>query len=103
MHSYPKWNLAEPDLWRENNVAQQAQWDEFIKAMNSGEVIEIDEAMFDYWLEVLPPIYMGRAVTVAGQTRRLSFGFAEGYDYITAFWRDGGRFFCARTEEMNHG
>ena len=102
IHKHPQWNASDPDRWRENNVAQQAQWDEFIKALHSDEVTEIDEEMYLYWLEVLPPIYMGRVVRIKGISRRVNFGFAEGYDNITAFWRDGGRFFCARTEEMNN-
>jgi len=30
-------------------------WNDFIAAMHSGEVVEIDEEMYFYWLEVLPP------------------------------------------------
>lgn len=105
IHNYPKWNESDLDRWRENNIVQQLQWDEFIKAMNSSEVVEMDEEMWMYWLEVLPPIYMNRRVEVAGKPRR-AFGFAEGTDFITAFWREGEfpvRFFCCRTAEMNCG
>jgi hypothetical protein len=100
-------------------------WDEFIKAMHSGQVFECDEEMYYYWLEVLPPAYMGKNVVLPdGQKVRAHFGFAEGADYITAFWMigserlverpEGGvlcsihraaspesRFFGCRTNEMN--
>src|SRR5207237_9113196 len=34
--------------------ATSAEWKAFITAKHSGEVVEIDRAMFDYWLNVLP-------------------------------------------------
>jgi hypothetical protein len=76
-------------------------WGEFITAMHSGHRFECDEAMFDYWLEVLPPAWMGRTVTLDGVPIRTSFGFCEGYDFVTAFWKQGGRFFGQRTAIMN--
>jgi hypothetical protein len=83
-------------------IHTRENWDELINAMHSGAVIEIDEEVFDYFLEVLPPAYMGRVVTLpCGETRRVAFGFAEGYEPITAFWSAGGRNFCQRTKEMN--
>ena len=67
------------------------QWTEFINAMNSGEKIEIDEEMYYYWLEVLPP---ARYYDGGG------FGFAEGIDNITKFWREGEVYYCQRTKEI---
>lgn len=78
-----------------------------VDKLQAGDRVEIDVEMFDYWLEVLPPIYMGRAVKLPdGETVRASFGFAEGSERITAFWRvrDNGatRYFAQRTDEINH-
>lgn len=93
-------------------------WQEMIAAMHSGEAIEISEDVFDYFLEVLPPVYMGARRIVGNgagrRERRVSFGFAEGAEPITAFWGEGSnldpsmggdqrRFFCQRTAEMNRG
>ena len=84
-------------------------WAETIAAMHSGERVEISEAVYNYFLEVLPPVYMGRRITLpGGDTRRVAFGFAEGAEPITAFWREGSQdagwsFYCQRTKEMNRG
>jgi hypothetical protein len=80
-----------------------ADWAATIAAMHSHQRIEIDQEVFDYFLEVLPPVYMGRRITLPGGARcHATFGFAEGTEEITAFWREGDRFFCQRTHEMNH-
>ncbi len=41
-------------------------WSETINAMHSGEIIEIGEDVFDYFLEVLPPVYMKRNIALPG-------------------------------------
>jgi hypothetical protein len=46
-------------------------------------ICEVDEETYDYFLEVLPPRWMGRG-----------FAFAEGGDDIRLFWKTGGRFLC---------
>ncbi len=85
-------------------------WAAFIAAMHSGEQFECDQEMYVYWLEVLPPAFMGREVTWPdGQKVKAHFGFAEGEDYITAFWCVGGswwaetgvRYFGRRTNILN--
>jgi hypothetical protein len=79
-------------------------WREFIEAMHSGQPAEIDQELFDYFLDVLPPVYMGRTVKLAtGETVRASFGFAEGAEIITAFYRLGGRLYCCQTTERAKG
>lgn len=80
-------------------------WAEFIKIMRSGEVFECDEEMFYYWLEVLPPVYMGRRVELpSGRIVKASFGFAEGREQVVAFWQEGERYFGCRTNLINpHG
>jgi hypothetical protein len=81
--------------------ADPAAWGEFIEAMHSGERFECDEEMFYYWLEVLPPVWMGRTIEFEGGPVWTTFGFAEGYEPVTAFWREGGRLFGRRTTIMN--
>jgi len=68
------------------------EWKEFIVKMNSGEKVLISEDMYYYWLEVLPPIYVGM---------NWRFGFAEGYDYIVDFWKEDEEFYCKRSNKMN--
>lgn len=77
-------------------------WDAFIAAMHSGQPFECDEEMWYYWLEVLPPAWMRRQVVLPDGTRVLAaFGFAEGAEQVTAFYRKDGRFCGCRTSEMN--
>lgn len=84
-------------------VYTRENWPEMIQAMHSGEVIEIDEAIFDYFLGVLPPVFMHKHMNIGGRLRMVAFGFAEGYEPITAFWQEAGRFYAQRTGEWNRG
>jgi hypothetical protein len=97
----------------------QEQWAEFITAMTSGEVVEVDESMYFYWLEVLPPIFMCRRMTYKPRhsdqevTRVVGFGFAEGQDHITVFWEERepngkdepipARYFCQCSNLISRG
>jgi hypothetical protein len=84
---------------------------EFCEARDTGRMVEVDEELWEYFLEVLPPVHMGYLATVRNATGdgwlqiQASFGFAEGYELVTALWRgrgeQRGRFFCQRTKEMN--
>lgn len=77
-------------------------WQEFLIAMRYGKPVEIDGEMWFYWLEVLPPARGPYEATLpTGQVVRALFGFAEGEECIVAFWRDGQRRFCCRTNELN--
>ena len=88
-----------------------ARWAEFIEAMGSGQKFEVDEEMFDYWLEVLPPVLMCQDILFfpgrKGIPTRVDFGFAEGADYITVFWIEGSgdhkHFYGQRTDKMARG
>ena len=76
--------------------------DTFLKAMHSGETFEMDEDSWDYWLNVLPPVFMHRAIKLMnGDTVSATFGFAEGEEQITAFWRREGRFLGCQTPHWN--
>ena len=87
----------------------QKDWDEFIQVFNSGEKFEIDEKMYFYWLEVLPPVFMNRRIDFRpgheGQKVFADFGFAEGAEEIKIFWKsiDGKRFFGQCTNQLNRG
>lgn len=81
-------------------------WKEFISAFSSGDRFEIDEEMFFYWLEVLPPQFMDQEINYLpgheGHKMRVDFGFAEGSEPITVFWRslDHKKFYGQRTKKM---
>jgi hypothetical protein len=75
----------------------EGAWSRFIEAMHSGEEVEVDEEMYYYWLEALPPVFMYKVI----DGKRYEFGFAEGAEPVTVFWRKDGRFFCRRTTIMN--
>jgi hypothetical protein len=79
------------------------QWQEFIFAMHSGARFEIDKEMFDYWRSVLPPIFLHEIVKLPQGEVLASFGFAEGAEPITVFWRDRGRYYGQRTDKINEG
>ena len=84
-------------------VHTSAKWDEMLKAMHSGEVFRLDQETYDYWLEVLPPVYMFKDQTVKGDKIRCTFGFAEGAEQITDFWNDRGRLLGCRSERWHDG
>jgi hypothetical protein len=78
----------------------EASWTEFINAMESGQVFEIDHPLYDHWLDVLPPKAMYvRRVFQGGIVRRVDFVFAEGDGPKVGFWREGDRLFLQRIEE----
>lgn len=86
-----------------HRIEDKGGWDAFIAAMHSGNMVEIDDEMYDYWLEALPPIFMNRSIPWPNpkQPTRYDFGFAEGAEPITVFWSVGERRFCQRTNIMN--
>lgn len=36
---------------------KKEEWNELMKAIHSGQIIKIDESIYWYFLEVLPPLY----------------------------------------------
>lgn len=50
----------------------------------SGAIHEVTEETWDYFLDVLPPRWMGRGM----------FAFAEGWEPFRLFWKRSGKFFC---------
>lgn len=60
----------------------------FLKARDSGALVETSAEIFDYFLDVLPPVSMGETLTlVDGQHQKTAFEFAEGFERTTAFWQ----------------
>ena len=82
-------------------------WEAFLKERDTGGIVEMDEDIFDYFLDVLPPAWMNREITMPdGRQQRIAFGFAEGWENVTAFWRkreaDGAlHFYCQLTNILN--
>lgn len=81
------------------------EWQEFIKVMQSGTRFEVDGKMWYYWLEVLPPVFMSRHIDYfpgrEGLQTPVDFGFAEGTELITVFWRESGHYYGQRTNKRN--
>ena len=58
-------------------------WSDMIRLTTaSGALCEVSEDTFDYFLDVLPPRWMGRE----------GFAFGEGMDYVRLFWKAEGKF-----------
>lgn len=72
----------------------------FVRDRADGATLRIDREMWEYWRDVLPPVWMNRKVTLpSGREVMASFGFAEGPERVTAFWREGQeRFACLLAE-----
>lgn len=63
------------------------QWAGMIASISTpGRAAEIDEETYDYFLDVLPPRWMGEG-----------FMFAEGAEALRYFWKANGRCFCRLT------
>lgn len=65
------------------------------RTTTEGRVCEVDGETYDYFLDVLPPRWMGM-----GNGR---FAFGEGADPLRLFWAantpDGRRYFCRQLSE----
>lgn len=71
-------------------------WESFLLARDSGDVIEVDEEMFEHWRDILPPI----------RESKEGFYFAEGLSDLIHFWREPdqasrSRYFCQNTYVKN--
>jgi hypothetical protein len=71
-------------------LPQGEAWCETVTRISTpGQVAEIDEDTFGYFLDVLPPRWMGPG----------GFAFGEGYDRLRLFWRSkDGRYFCRQLD-----
>ena len=84
------------------------EWKGFIEDFNTvGKTLEIDEEMMYYWLEVLPPVFMHKAIPYPDPKHpmRYSFGFAEGTENIHLFYtnldKDNPRFYTICSNIIN--
>ena len=78
-------------------------WQDTLDGMDSGQTVEVDQEVFDYFLEVLPPVFMSKTFTFKdGLCVRASFGFAEGWEPIKVFWATPeGKMYCRQSELIN--
>lgn len=61
-------------------------WKQMIERTGQlGRVCEVDEDTYDYFLDVLPPRWMGSGSI---------FAFGEGADPLRLFWQSGKERFC---------
>lgn len=94
--------MAEPEIVVYDFLRDPAA---YLNALDSDETLEITEGTFDYFLNVLPPVYMRRSIVLDGRARNVAFGFAEGCERITAFWAEKRdnlvHYLCKRTHQMN--
>lgn len=66
------------------------EWGQMIaRTSAAGRVAEIDEETYGYFLDVLPPRWMGPG----------GFAFGEGADLLRLLWRFGGRYFCRQLSD----
>jgi len=99
--------LLTHEMKQYNYDCSAEDWKEFINKMDNREVVKIDEEMFYYWLEVLPPIYMNERhdIEIDGVifNKPCSFGFCEGMDYVVDFWDNGkgNPKFCKKSNRIN--
>jgi len=86
-----------------SRVFTRDDWKDFIEEKYSGRVFEVDEDIFEYWLEVLPPIMMNQMTQLPnGDKVKCAFWSAEGYEPVTYWWRKDGRYFgCTDLDLMN--
>lgn len=72
----------------------------YFAAMKDGNEHRVTEAVYDYFLGVLPPVMLG---DISYQGKHWGFGFAEGYDHVTLFRHDQvtGEFFAQQTPWLN--
>ena len=93
-----------PNTIVEKRIFTMENWKEGIEWMHSRAQIEVDEEVFNYFLEVLPPVFMGKRFKFSdGQEVVACFGFAEGAEPITIFWTDPEtkRNYCRRSSLIN--
>jgi hypothetical protein len=72
----------------------------YFRAVQDGKEHRVTEEVYDYFLDVLPPVMMG---DIPYQGTIWGFGFAEGADYVTLFRKDRstGEYFARQTPWIN--
>ena len=68
-------------------------WSDMIRRTTAaGAACEVSEDTFDYFLDVLPPRWMGRE----------GFAFGEGMDDVRLFWKSAEKFFSRQLTCEEH-
>ena len=79
---------------------KKEQWD----TIKAGNIAEVSEDDFEEMLDVLPPAYMHKTVKLMnGETVNSDYGFVEGADRVTAFFKRDGKFYAAGTTLFSRG
>lgn len=93
----PQATLGEYGVYRKDCTSKM--WQQFIDAIHSGQTVKIDEAMYDYWMNILPPKLWERNIwwtDEEGKPRCQGYKFAtrEGDDRLIGFWKHGYDWKC---------
>lgn len=81
---------------------QFIQFAEFSMHVQTGELCEIDAQLYEHFRQIKPAPFVNAVFTMAGgRRRRCDFATAEGHEYLTAFWRQDGRYFAQLTQILN--
>jgi len=87
---------------KEVNIYGMDDFKLYVEKIERGYTLEITEELFNYWLNVLPPVWMRRNFTFKdGLNIPASFAFAEGSENLVIFWRDGKKFFARKSNILN--
>ncbi len=99
------------DVDWEHRHPTEAEMRAYLTGAQQAMPFEVTEAVWTYFLDVLPPPWMNEKRTLpGGRVQRCDFGFAEGRECVTAFWRewDGPpgdrrvvRWWACRLNELN--
>ena len=98
--------MSEERIYKYDRTGVSTDMSDMNAALAEGKRVQTDEAMQDYYLDELPPQFMGRVVELVDGTKVYArFGFAEGEEPIVAFWTDSttGRHFAQRTKLIARG
>ncbi len=92
--------MSEERIYEYDSTSVSTDVSEVNKALAEGKRVQMDERMQDYYLDELPPQFMGRVVELVDGTKVFAlFGSGENADPIVAFWTDReGRHFAQRTK-----
>ena len=75
-------------------LTEREGWSDMIRRTTApGALCQVDEATYDYFVDVLPPRWMGSG----------GFAFGEGADHLRLFWKGEGETYFSRqlTAEEN--
>lgn len=74
------------------------------KAVSRGGIVPVSREDYEYFLDALPPAFMHRRVQLMnGDFVAADYGFVEGDDRVTAFFRKDDGYFAAGTTLFRGG